>query len=33
VTRLEDRAMEAGPVYGRARELYWRFAHASGKSA
>ena len=32
VTRLEERAMDAGPVYGRARELYWRFARASGKT-
>lgn len=27
--RYEGRALEAGPVYRRARELYWAFAHAS----
>ncbi len=26
--RYEGRALEAGPVYRRARELYWAFAHA-----
>lgn len=28
VTRIEGRALEPGPLYSRARELYWRFAHA-----
>jgi branched-chain amino acid aminotransferase len=27
VTRYEQRALGAGPVAGRARELYWAFAH------
>lgn len=27
--RYEGRALEAGPVYRKARELYWAFAHAS----
>jgi branched-chain amino acid aminotransferase len=26
-TRIEDRALQPGPLYGRARELYWAFAH------
>ena len=26
-TRIEDRHLQAGPVYKRARELYWEFAH------
>ena len=28
MTRIEDRQMQAGPVYRRARKLYWDFAHA-----
>ncbi|WP_371345230.1 branched-chain amino acid aminotransferase [Ancylobacter sp. IITR112] len=28
VTRIEDRALQPGPVYRRARELYWEFAHS-----
>jgi branched-chain amino acid aminotransferase len=27
--RYEDRTLDAGPVYRRARELYWAFAHAT----
>ena len=27
MTRIEDRQMQAGPVYRRARKLYWDFAH------
>lgn len=27
VTRLETRDLQPGPVYTRARELYWAFAH------
>ena len=27
VTRVEDRHLQPGPVYTRARELYWEFAH------
>ncbi|CAN0447948.1 unnamed protein product [Discosporangium mesarthrocarpum] len=28
VIRFEDRALQPGPVYRRARELYWDFAHS-----
>lgn len=28
VTRFEDRKLPPGPVYRRARELYWDFAHS-----
>ncbi len=28
MTRIEDRQMQAGPVYRRARKLYWDFAHS-----
>jgi branched-chain amino acid aminotransferase len=27
VLRIDDRALEAGPCYRKARELYWAFAH------
>ena len=27
--RYESRSFEAGPVYRRARELYWAFAHSA----
>jgi branched-chain amino acid aminotransferase len=27
VTRIEDRSLPFGPVYAKARELYWGFAH------
>jgi len=27
VTRVEDRDLQPGPVYRKARELYWGFAH------
>ena len=27
VTRIEDRALQPGPLYRRARALYWGFAH------
>lgn len=27
LTRIEDRDLQPGPVYTKARELYWRFAH------
>ena len=30
VARLDDRDLQPGPVYRRARELYWEFAHAGG---
>jgi branched-chain amino acid aminotransferase len=29
VTRIDDRAMQPGPIYRRARELYWAYAHAA----
>lgn len=28
VTRIVDRALEFGPLYKQARELYWEFAHS-----
>lgn len=28
VTRIEERPLQPGPVYARARALYWEFAHA-----
>jgi branched-chain amino acid aminotransferase len=28
VTRIDDRNLQPGPFYRRARELYWEFAHA-----
>jgi len=27
ITRIEDRDLQPGPVYSKARELYWEFAH------
>lgn len=27
MTRIEDRDLQAGPVYAKARKLYWDFAH------
>lgn len=27
VNRIDDRALEPGPMFRRARELYWEFAH------
>jgi branched-chain amino acid aminotransferase len=32
VTRIDGRSLPFGPIYTRARELYWSFAHA-GRSA
>ena len=29
VTRIEGRALPFGPIYTRARELYWSFAHST----
>ena len=29
VTRIDDRALQPGPFYRRARELYWDYAHAT----
>ena len=28
VTRIDDRTLEFGPLYAKARELYWSFAHS-----
>jgi branched-chain amino acid aminotransferase len=28
VTRIDDRELQFGPVYARARRLYWEFAHS-----
>jgi len=28
VTRISDRALPFGPLYAKARELYWAFAHS-----
>jgi branched-chain amino acid aminotransferase len=29
VTRIDERLLQPGPLYSRARELYWKFAHSS----
>jgi branched-chain amino acid aminotransferase len=29
ITRIEQRHLQPGPVYARARELYWDFAHST----
>ncbi len=29
ITRFEDRELQPGPVAGRARELYWDWAHSA----
>jgi len=29
ITRIEGRDLQPGPVYRKARELYWQFAHAT----
>lgn len=29
ITRLEERDLQPGPIYARARELYWAWAHGS----
>jgi branched-chain amino acid aminotransferase len=28
VTRIDDRTLPVGPLYAKARELYWKFAHS-----
>ena len=28
INRIDDRSLELGPLYRRARELYWEFAHS-----
>jgi branched-chain amino acid aminotransferase len=30
VLRIDDRMLQPGPCYARARKLYWEFAHATG---
>jgi branched-chain amino acid aminotransferase len=29
ITRIDERILQPGPFYRRARELYWEFAHAT----
>ena len=29
ITRIGERALQPGPLYRKARELYWAFAHSS----
>jgi branched-chain amino acid aminotransferase len=29
VTRIDDRTLQPGPFYRKARELYWQYAHAN----
>ena len=29
ITRIDQRALQPGPIYRRARELYWEYAHAA----
>ena len=29
VTRIGERALQPGPLYRKAREFYWAFAHSS----
>jgi branched-chain amino acid aminotransferase len=28
VVRIDDRSLQPGPLYRKARELYWEFAHS-----
>jgi branched-chain amino acid aminotransferase len=28
ITRIDERILQPGPFYSRARELYWEYAHA-----
>ena len=28
ITRIDDRSLQPGPLYRKARELYWEFAHS-----
>lgn len=30
VTRIDDRLLQPGPIYRKARELYWDYSHANG---
>jgi branched-chain amino acid aminotransferase len=29
ITRIGERALQPGPLYRKAREIYWAFAHGS----
>ena len=29
ITRIDERMLQPGPFYRKARELYWEFAHAT----
>ena len=29
ITKIDERSLQPGPVYRKARELYWQFAHSS----
>jgi branched-chain amino acid aminotransferase len=29
ITRIDKRNLQPGPIYRRARELYWEFAHTT----
>jgi branched-chain amino acid aminotransferase len=33
ITRFEERNLQPGPIYRRARELYWDFAHATARGS
>jgi branched-chain amino acid aminotransferase len=33
VTRIDDRSLQPGPYYGKARKLYWEFAHSEKLAA
>jgi branched-chain amino acid aminotransferase len=28
VNRIDDRSLQPGPLYRKARELYWEYAHS-----
>ena len=30
VVRIDERSLQPGPFYRKARELYWDFAHEAG---
>jgi len=30
ITRVDERSLQPGPIYRKARELYWAFAHSKG---
>lgn len=29
ITKIDDRSLQPGPIYRKAREVYWQFAHSS----